>query len=99
GAGARVARPWSGRHHSIWGVDLVHADEVLRHHAHLLGHPAAIFQDIGGIVVRTEAAVEALVDFAGYAALAGEEGMAQAGNGREQRRSEGHWVSRSGAGG
>ena len=77
-------------------MDLVHADEALRHDAHLLGHPAAIFRDIGGIVVRTEAAIEALVDSAGYAALAGEEGVAQAGNGREQRRSERHGVSRSG---
>src|SRR5450759_279918 len=61
--------------------------------AHLRRHPAAVFRDPGGIVVRAEAAIEIGVDAVGHAALAGEEGMTQAGNGREQRRSEPHLSS------
>src|SRR6202012_2312533 len=59
----------------------------------LLGHPPAVFRDMGGIVVRPEAAIEAGIDAAGDAALAGEKGVAQARNGREQRRSQRHRVS------
>ncbi len=44
----------------------------------------------GGIVVGADAAIEAVVDAAGDAAFAGEERMTQAGNGREQRRSQRH---------
>ena len=64
GVGARrVALPWSGRHHGVGRMDLVHAEQVLRRNAHLLGHAAAIFRDIGRIVVRAEAAIEALRRF------------------------------------
>src|SRR2546430_7980540 len=80
-------------------MDLVRAEQALGRNAHLLGHPAAIFRDMGRIVVRAEAAIEALVDSARYPALAGEERMAQPGDGCEQRRSERHAVSSPGAGG
>src|ERR1041384_1006296 len=79
-------------------MDLVRAEQALRRNAHLLGHPAAVFRDTGRIVVRAEPAIEALVDSVGYPAFAGEEGVAQPGNGCEQRRSERHAVS-PGAGG
>jgi hypothetical protein len=36
---------------------------------------------MGGVIVRAKAAIEAFVNSAGYAALAGEESVAQAGNG------------------
>ena len=94
GVGARlVARPGSGRHHGVGRMDLVHAEKAIRCDAHLLGHPAAVFRDMGGVIVRAEAAIEAFVNAAGHAALAGEESVAQARNGRQQRRSEGHGVS------
>src|SRR5258705_10137257 len=80
-------------------MDLVRAEQGLRCNTHLLGHSAAIFRDAGGVVVGAEAAIEALVDSARYPALAGEEGVAQPGNGCEQRRSERHAVSSPGAGG
>src|SRR5258708_26697072 len=80
-------------------MDLVRADQALGRTAHLLGHRAAVFGDAGGVVVRAEAAIEALVDSVGYPTLAGEEGVAQPGNGCEQRRSERHAVSSPGAGG
>src|SRR6266478_1714774 len=71
-------------------MDLPDAEKMLGRHAHLLGHPATIFRDPGGVVVRAEAAIEALVDAVGHAAVARKESVAQAGNGREQRRSQLH---------
>src|SRR5580700_785363 len=67
-------------------MDLVHADEMGRRNAHLLGHAAAVFRDMGGIIVRAESTIEAGIDAIRYAAIAGEEGVAQPGNGRQQRR-------------
>src|SRR5262249_7542230 len=55
---------------------------------HLLGHTAAIFRDMRGIIVRAQSAVEAGIDAAGDAALAGEEGVAEPGNGQEERGSK-----------
>ena len=46
-------------------------------HTELLRHAAAVFLDMGGIVVRADAAIEAAIDAAGHAPLAGEERMAQ----------------------
>jgi hypothetical protein len=46
----------------------------------VLCHAAAIFPDVGRIVVRANAAIEPGLDAAGHAALAGEEGMANAGD-------------------
>src|SRR4030081_183757 len=62
-------------------------------HPLLLRHWAAIFRDIGRIVVRAEAAIETGVDALGYAAVARKESVAQAVNGREQRRSQLHGSS------
>src|SRR5258705_11202413 len=80
-------------------MDLVRAEQGLRCNTLLSGHVAVIFRGAGGVVVGAEAAIEALVDSARYPALAGEEGVAQPGNGCEQRRSERHAVSSPGAGG
>jgi hypothetical protein len=66
-------------------MDLEGAEQALRRDAHLFRHPAAIFRDIGRIVVRAEAAVEALVDALGHAAFARKERVTQAWNGGEQR--------------
>src|ERR1700694_5979790 len=71
-------------------MDLPDAQEMLGRNAHLRRHPAPVLPDIDGIVVRAEAAIEASVNALGHAALAGKEGMMQAGNGREQRRGEPH---------
>jgi hypothetical protein len=65
-------------------MNLMHTDQLLRANAHMLGHAAAVFADAFGIVVGAEPAIEARIDAVGYAALAGEEGMAKAWNGREQ---------------
>src|SRR6476469_6823784 len=90
GARPRRALPRPGRHHGIGRMDLEGAEQALRRNSHLFRHPAAIFRDIGGIVARAEAAVEALVDAVGHAALAREERMTEAGNGGEQRGSQSH---------
>ena len=71
-------------------MGLVQAKEALRRNADMLGHAPAIFRDQDLIVVGAEPAIERGIDAAGDAALAGEEGMAQAGHGREQRRGHRH---------
>src|SRR5712664_470590 len=76
-------------------MNLEYAEKIRRRDAHLLRHPAAIFRDIGGIVVRAEAAIETSIDAIGHAAVARKESVAQAGNGREQRRSQPHGSSAS----
>src|SRR5882762_4286696 len=90
GARPRRALPWSGGYHRVRRMDLPYAEEMLRRDAHLLRHPPAVFGHLGGIVLRAEAAIEALVDAVGHAAVARKESVAQAGNGREQRRSQLH---------
>src|SRR5437868_13533224 len=80
-------------------MDLVRAEQALGRHAHLFGHPPAIFRDTGGIIVGAQPAIEGFVDSTGHPALAGEERVAQPRNGCEQRRSERHAVSSPGAGG
>src|SRR3977135_30969 len=74
-------------------MGLPDAEEMLRRDAQLLSQSAAIFRDIGRIVARAEAAIETGVDAIGYAAVARKESVAQAGNGREQRRCQLHGSS------
>jgi hypothetical protein len=62
-------------------MDLMHPEEMGGCNPHLLRHAAAIFRDIGRVVIGAEAAVEAGIDAAGHAALAREEGVPQARNG------------------
>jgi hypothetical protein len=64
-------------------MDLVQAEKAIGCDPHLLGHPPPIFRDMGGVIVGTKAAIEALVNAAGHAAFAGKEGVAQARNGRK----------------
>src|SRR4029078_5150749 len=90
------ALPGPGSDHRVGRMYLMQADETIRRDPHPLGHPAAIFRDMRRIIVRSEAAIEALVDAAGDRALAGEEGVAQARDGRQQRRAEGHGMSAPG---
>ena len=88
----QVDRPrWRGRA-SAWTpperigrMKLVRAQQAIGRNAHLRGHPPAILRDILRIVVRAQPAIEAGVDALGHPALAREEGMPQAGNGRKQR--------------
>ena len=88
GVGARARRriPGLGPDHDIGRMDLVQGEKMRRRNAHVFRHPAAIFGDMGGIVARADAGIEARIDAAGDAALAREESVAQARNGREQRR-------------
>ncbi|MEY9800946.1 hypothetical protein ABIF30_000553 [Bradyrhizobium elkanii] len=66
-------------------MNLMHADEVIERHAELLRHPPPVFRDLGRIVARAEPAIQRGIDALRHAALAREEGMAQARNGRQQR--------------
>src|SRR6266705_1345541 len=86
GVGARPRRVLrrSGGHHGIGRMDLVRAEKMLRGNAHLRRHPATVLRDIGRIVLRAEATIEAGVDAIRHAALARKKGVTQAGNGREQ---------------
>jgi hypothetical protein len=61
-------------------MGLVNAEQILLRHAEVLCHAAAIFPDIGRIVMRAETAIESGINAAGHPALAGEEGMANAGD-------------------
>src|SRR5216683_2093218 len=90
GLRSRRALPRAGRDHRIRRMDLMHVEEILGRNAHLLSHPAAVFADISGIVAGAEPAIEAAIDAIGDAAVAGEEGVAKAWNGREQGRTEHH---------
>src|SRR3982074_3455336 len=74
-------------------MGLMNAEKMLRRDAHLLRHPPAILRDIGGIVARADAAIQACVNAVGHTAVAGEESGTQAGNGREQRRCQLHGSS------
>ena len=67
-------------------MNLEHGEEAFRSNAQRCGHPTAVFRDMRRIVVGADTAVQAGVDSFGDAALAAEEGMMQAGDGREQRR-------------
>src|SRR3954471_22629771 len=89
----RSAVPRPVRHHDVGRMGLVEGEQALGRNAHPFGHAAAVFRNLAGIVVRSGAAVEAFVNPAGDAAFAGEKGVAQAGNGREQRRTQHHGVS------
>ena len=55
GVGARPRRrpAMAGRDHDIGRMGLVHAEKMRRRDAHLLRHAAAIFRDMGGIVVAS----------------------------------------------
>ena len=86
GLRSRRALPRSGRDHGIRRMHLMHAQEMLGQDADPLRHAAAVLEDVGGIIAGAEPAIEPFVKAAGYAALAGEEGVAQARNGRKQRR-------------
>src|SRR5215208_6327675 len=71
-------------------MDLPDGEKMRGRDAHLFRHSPAIFSDSGGVVVRAKPAIEAVVKPAGDAAVAGKEGVAQAGNARQQRRTEHH---------
>ncbi len=66
-----------GDHH-VGRMDLVGGEEVLRLNADGGGHARAVLGDVLRLVVRTGAAVEAFIDAARHAAVAGEEGVADA---------------------
>src|SRR4029079_7327423 len=89
----------SGHDDGVGRVDLVHAQKMFGGNTHLLGHPAAVFRDIGRLVPGAQSAVETRIDSAPHASLTREEGMTQSRNGCEQRRTERHAVSSPDSGG
>src|SRR6186713_1290245 len=89
----RPARPWCFGDEHVRRMDLVQAEEMVRCDADMLGHAAAVLRDEGLIVVGAEPAIQRGIDAVGDAALAGEEGMAQAGHRRQQRGSKRHEAS------
>src|ERR1051326_5533562 len=74
GIGARARRgfPWSSRDRDIRRMNLERGEKVRRRDAQLYRHAPAVLDDVRGIVLRTHAAIETLVDSAGHAALAAE---------------------------
>src|SRR5207253_2859200 len=72
-------------HHHVGRVDLVGGEEALRANAERRRHAGAVLLDQRGLVVRSLPAVEALIDAAGHAAVAGEEGVANARERGERR--------------
>ena len=90
--GRVVLGPRRLRDHDVGRMDLVGGEEALRRDRERRRHARAVLRDMGRRVVRAGAAVEARIDAVGHAAVAREEGVADAGEGG-QRGS----VQRSGA--
>src|SRR3981081_571641 len=74
-------------------MDLKNGEKMRWANPHLFRHPPAIFRDASGIVIGADAAVEACIEAVGHTAVAAKESVAQAGNGREQRRAQRHGSS------
>src|SRR5471030_1490829 len=74
-------------------MNLERGEKARRRHAQLRRDAPAVFRDMRCIVLRADAAIEAFINSIGHAAVAGEERMTQARNGRKQRRSQRHDVS------
>jgi hypothetical protein len=64
-------------------MDLVSGEQVVRRYAERRRHARAVLRHLGGSVVGACPAVEARIDAVGHAAFAGEEGVANAGEGAE----------------
>src|SRR5579862_4153823 len=78
GAGPRLGQPGRFRHHHLRRVDLIAGQKPARLDADRGRHAGAVFRDMGAVVVRSDAAIEAGIKAAGYAALAREEAVADA---------------------
>src|SRR5258708_11193599 len=76
-------------------MNLEGGEEMAWLDAHRRRHPPAVFHDVNGIVLRADAAVQAGINAIGDAAIAAEESVTQAGDGRKQRRCQRHegWSS------
>src|SRR5215472_1022463 len=66
-------------------MHLVERQEATRLDAERRRHAGAVFRDMGGVVLRAGAAVEAGIEAPGHAAGAGEKSMADAGQGQRLR--------------
>ena len=95
GARARVERPRRLGDDDMRRVDLVGGEQTARLDAERGGHARAILGDIGGTVMRADAAIEARIESAGNSALAREKRMAYAGE-RQRLGLDHHDVSNPG---
>ena len=88
GARPRVRRPRLLDGHHVRRMDLIGGEEIARARTpSAVGHQRAVLGDMRRRIARADAAVEAFVDAARHAALAREEGVADA----RQRCSEAAW--------
>ncbi len=80
GVGARPTcmRPGLIGHHHVGRMDLIGRDQAIRRHAERCGHAGAVFGDLVGRIVRADAAIERGIDALRHAAVACEEGVANA---------------------
>ena len=81
GVGARtlLRAPRPLDRHDVGRMDLIGGEEAIRPHPERRRHAGAVLGDLGGRVVGARAAVEARIDAVGHAAVAREEGVADAG--------------------
>ncbi len=77
----RPPRPLD-RHH-VGRMDLVGGEQVVRPHPERRRHARAVLRYLGGRIVGACPAVETRIDPVGHAAFAGEEGVANAGEGAQ----------------
>src|SRR5580700_2369807 len=78
GAGSSLGQPRRFRHHHLRRVDLIAGQKAARLDPDRGCHARAVFRDMGAVVVRSDAAIEARIKAAGNAALAREEAVANA---------------------
>ena len=60
-------------------MDLIGGEEAIRRDAERRRHAGAVLGDVRGRVLGADAAIEAGIDAVGHAAVAGEEGVPDAG--------------------
>src|SRR5580692_10492074 len=78
GAGPGLGQPRRFRDYHLRRVDLIAGQKAARLDPDRGRHAGAVFRDMGAVVVRSNAAIEARIEAAGNAALAREEAVADA---------------------
>src|SRR5580704_9363909 len=78
GAGPGLRQPRSFRDYHLRRMNLIAGQEAIRLDPDRSRHAHAVFRDMGAVVVRSDAAIEAGIEAAGNTALACEEAVADA---------------------
>src|SRR5580704_12911855 len=78
GAGPGLGQPRRFRDHHLRRMNLIAGQEAVRLDPDRSRHARAVFSDMGAVVVRSDAAIEACIEAAGNAPLAREEAVADA---------------------